>query len=219
MTVAVSADKRRDQNTPVPFTRAGVIVVAAYIAAQMLADIGSLKIALVGGFSIDGGTFIYPLTFTLRDMVHKILGARAARTVIITAALINMLMVFYFVFIAWLPADPSWELQDAFTAVLTPVWRIVVASIIAEVISELLDTEIYELWVTRVTRRYEWSRVLVSNAFGIPVDSLIFCWLAFGGLYPNAVVWSIFWANVLVKMITAVISMPGIYLVKEPPNT
>ncbi|NMC40369.1 MAG: TonB-dependent receptor [Bacteroidales bacterium] len=41
--------------------------MAAYIAAQILSDIGSLKIAWVAGFSIDGGTFIYPLTFTLRD--------------------------------------------------------------------------------------------------------------------------------------------------------
>jgi hypothetical protein len=37
---------------------AGLVVVSLYIAAQMLADIASLKIALVAGFSIDAGTFI-----------------------------------------------------------------------------------------------------------------------------------------------------------------
>ena len=66
-----------------------ICVIAAYIAAQILADIGTLKIALVGGFNIDGGTFIYPLTFTLRDMVHKLLGRRAAQTVILAAGVIN----------------------------------------------------------------------------------------------------------------------------------
>ncbi|MBL7198902.1 MAG: VUT family protein [Anaerolineae bacterium] len=65
---------------------AGLLVVSAYIAAQMLADIASLKIALIGSFSIDGGTFVYPFTFTLRDLVHKLLGKRAARTLVITAA-------------------------------------------------------------------------------------------------------------------------------------
>jgi len=195
-------------------TRAGVIVVAAYIAAQMLADIGSLKIAWVAGFSIDGGTFIYPLTFTLRDMVHKALGRTAARTVVIAAAVINLFMAGFFVFLSALPPDPAWPLQEAFAGVLAPVWRIVIASIVAEVISELLDTEVYHLWVTRVTRRYQWSRVLVSNLFGVPVDSLIFCWGAFGGVLPNAVVWSIFWANVLVKGLTTLVGMPAIYLVK-----
>ena len=196
-------------------TRSGVWVVAAYIATQILADIGSLKIALVAGFSIDGGTFIYPLTFTLRDMVHKLLGRRAARTVIVAAGVINLLMAAYFAFLGNLTPDPTWPLQEAFTSVLTPVWRIVAASIVAELASELLDTGIYHLWVTRITRRYQWTRVLVSNSFSIPLDSLIFCWGAFGGVLPVAVVWSILWANVLVKGLTTLVSLPGIYLVQE----
>jgi len=193
---------------------AGVLTVAAYIAAQMMSDIGSLKIALVASFSIDGGTFIYPFTFTLRDMVHKLLGRKAARTMIVAAAGINLLMALFFAFLAKLPPDPSWPLQQAFADVLTPVWRIVLASILAEVISELLDTEIYQLWVNRITRRYQWARVLVSNSVSVPIDSLVFVWLAFGGVMPVAVVWSIFWANVLVKGITTLVSLPGIYLVK-----
>ena len=40
-----------------------------YAGAQMLSDIASLKIGLVGGFAVDMGTFIYPITFT-RDVVH-----------------------------------------------------------------------------------------------------------------------------------------------------
>jgi uncharacterized integral membrane protein (TIGR00697 family) len=199
----------------VTLTQAGILTVSAYIAAQMVSDIGSLKIALVAGFSIDGGTFIYPFTFTLRDMVHKLLGRRAARTVVIAAAVINLLMALFFAFVARLPADPSWSLQQAFVSVLTPVWRIVLASIVAEVIGELLDTEIYHLWVSRVTHRYQWARVLTSNSISVPTDSLIFVWLAFGGRLPVAVVWSIFWANVLVKGVTTLISLPGIYLVKE----
>jgi hypothetical protein len=99
--------------------------------------------------------------------------------------------------------------------VLAPVWRIVIASIVAEVVSELLDTEMYHVWVTRVTHRYQWARVLTSNSLSIPVDSLIFCWGAFGGVLPAATVWSIFWANVLVKGLTTLISLPGIYLVKD----
>ena len=195
-------------------TRAGVLVVAAYVAAQILADIGSLKIAWVAGFSIDGGTFIYPFTFTLRDMVHKLLGRKAARTLVIAAAVINVIMAGFFALLSALPPDPTWSLQEAFAGVLAPVWRIVVASIIAEVLSELLDTEVYHLWVTRVTRRYQWARVLISNSVSVPLDSLVFCWAAFGGVLPNAVVWSIFWANVLVKGMTTLVGLPAIYLVK-----
>ena len=105
--------------------------------------------------------------------------------------------------------------QAEFVAVLAPVWRIVAASIIAEVLANLMDTEAYRLWVERVTPRYQWARVLISNAISVPLDSLVFCWIAFGGVLPTAVVWSIFAANVLIKGAVTLISLPGIYLVKE----
>lgn len=192
-----------------------IVVISAYIAAQMLSDIGSLKIARIAGFSVDAGTFIYPLTFTIRDLIHKQLGKAAARTVIVAAAVINLAMVVFFEFAAWLPQDSSWGLGREFSAVLGPVWRIVIASIVAEVISELIDTEAYHLWVGRVTRKYQWARVLFSNAISIPIDSLIFCWGAFGFALPAAVVWSIFSANVIIKGLVTVVSLPAIYLVKE----
>ena len=193
----------------------GIVVISLYIAAQLLSDIASLKITLIAGFSIDAGTFIYPLTFTIRDLIHKRLGKQVARTVIILAAGINLFMVLFLQFTAWLPQDPSLGLGREFAAVLGPVWRIVVASIVAEVISELIDTEIYHLWKTRITEKYQWMRVLSSNAVSIPVDSLIFCWGAFGFLLPHEVVWSIFFANVIVKGAVTIVSLPAIYLVKE----
>ena len=199
---------------------AGILVVSSYIAAQMLADVTSLKIARVGSLSVDGGTFIYPFTFTLRDLVHKLLGRGAARTLILAAGAINLAMAALFALVVWLPADPAWALQAEFAAVLGPVWRIVLASISAEVVSELLDTEVYHLWVTRVAARFafarrQWLRVLSSNAVSVPIDSLLFSWVAFGGVLPQATVWSIVLSNVLVKGLVTLISLPGIYLVPE----
>ena len=212
---------KRDRNQIISL----VVLTGSYLAAQMLADIGSLKIALVGSWAIDAGTFIYPLTFSLRDMIHKRLGKTVARICIILAAVINLFMALYFWLVSLLPPDPDWalwegssaSLNDAFSRLMGPVWIIVLASIAAKLISELLDTEVYQFWVSRVTRRFQWSRVLVSNAVSIPVDSLVFCWLAFGwgmGL-PAAAVWQIFWFNVLVKGAITLLSLPSIYLVKD----
>ena len=198
-----------------PLATSAIVVISAYIAAQLLSDIGSLKIARIAGFSIDAGTFIYPLTFTIRDLVHKRLGKQVARIVIILAAGINLFMAAFFQFAAWLPQDAAWGLGREFANILGPVWRIVIASITAEVIAELIDTEVYHFWVTRITRRYQWARVLTSNAVSIPVDSLIFCWLAFGFTLPHSVVWSIFWANIIIKGLVTVTSLPAIYLGKE----
>ena len=192
-----------------------ILVSAAYIAAQMLADIASLKIVLFAGFSMDAGTLVYPITFTLRDLVHKVTGKSGARLTIVVAGAINLFMAGFFWFVSRLPYDPAAGPQPDWNAVLAPVWRIVIASIIAELLAELTDTEVYHLWVTKVTRRFQWMRVLTSNSLSVTLDSLIFVWLAFGGVYPNSVVWSIFWANVLLKGAVTIVSLPTIYLVRK----
>lgn len=194
-----------------------IVIIACYIGTQMMADIGSLKIALVFGFSVDGGTFIYPFTFTLRDLVHKRLGKKAARILVISAAVINMAMALFFWIVSILPQDPAWGMGAEFSMILGPVWLIVTASIIAEVVGELMDTEIYHFWRTKVTKRYQWVRVLVSNGLSAPVDTFIFVLIAFAFVLPFGTVLEIFVFNVIIKYMVTIVSMPAIYLVKEGP--
>ncbi len=205
---------------PVTVSRVAVLVVAAYIGAQMLSDVASLKIGVVFGLAVDMGTFIYPITFTLRDVVHKVLGKRNAQTIIIAAGVINLFMAGYLAWAARVPSDPTWGLGEQFSAILGPVWRIVLASIAAEVVSELTDTEIYHWFVTRVTTRYQWARVLTSNAISIPIDTFVFSVFAFAPLpgladnaltLPWATVWQIFLFNLAVKFAVTIVSLPLIY--------
>jgi hypothetical protein len=200
--------------------RSLLIVGGAYVAAQMMADIASLRVISVAGHAVDAGTLIYPFTFTLRDLVHKISGKTAARTVIVLAAGINVLMAGFFWLVARLPPDALTGPQLEFGAVLSPVWGIVVASIVAEVLSELIDTEAYQRWELRFGQRHQWGRVLASNAVAIPVDSAVFVGLAtLFGIFPSEVAWSIFWVNVVLKAVVTVISIPWIYWVRPEPLT
>lgn len=191
------------------------MAVAAYVAAQMLSDVASVKIGVVAGLAVDMGTFIYPVTFTLRDVVHKTIGRSGARLLVLVAGAINLVMAAYLAWAAAVPSDPSWGLGREFAAVLTPVWRIVLASILAEIASELADTETYHWFVTRVTARHVWARVLVSNAVAIPIDNMIFCVGAFGWALPWTTVGQIFVANLAVKAVVTVASIPLIYTVRR----
>ena len=187
----------------------------------MLSDITSLKIGLVAGYAVDMGTFIYPITFTLRDLVHKTLGKRNAQALIVMAAVINLFMAAYLAWAASVPSDPAWGLGAEFSAILGPLWRIVIASIMAELVSELIDTEAYHWFVTRITKKYQWARVLFSNTISVPIDNVIFAVGAFGPLpflqdhfltLPWAIVWQIFVFNLVVKYGMTLISLPLIYL-------
>ncbi|HJR91447.1 MAG TPA: queuosine precursor transporter, partial [Acidimicrobiia bacterium] len=163
-------------------------VAGGYVAAQVLADIASLRIIEVAGFAVDAGTLVYPFTFTLRDLIHKVAGKHAARTVILTAAVVNLGMALLFWVTSRLPAADTAPQTVLFGDVLAPVWGIVVASILAEVIAEFIDTEVYSAWARRLGERHQWGRVLSSNAVAIPVDSAVFVGVAvLTGVFPVAV--------------------------------
>jgi uncharacterized integral membrane protein (TIGR00697 family) len=192
-----------------------IIVCAIYVSAQLLANIASLQIVVFAGLSFDAGTFIYPITFTLRDLAHKVLGLKGVRVLIITAVAINLFMAVFFWFISILQPDTTAGSSEIWGKILSPVWRITIASVLSQLISELTDTEVYRVWVERITRRYQWMRVLVSNSISVPLDSLAFSFMAFYGTMPVESVWGIFWANVIIKVLVTVVSLPFIYLVKE----
>jgi uncharacterized integral membrane protein (TIGR00697 family) len=130
-------------------------------------------------------------------------------------------MALYLQWAARAPADASYTLGPGFSAIFSPRWRITVASIVAEVVSELADTEVYHWFVTRVTTAHQWARVAVSNAVSIPLDNVIFAVGAFGAIpgfadhpltLPWTAVWDIFVVNLTIKALVSVLAMPLIYL-------
>ena len=152
-----------------PVSRVAIAAVGAYVGAQVIADVASLKIGIVAGRAVDMGTFIYPITFTLRDVVHKALGTpggphardhrgRRERVHGAVPAVGGPGAERRLVPARRRSSRPCWR----------PLWRITVASIVAEVVSELVDTEVYHWFVTRVTTRHQWARVAVSNAVSMP---------------------------------------------------
>lgn len=193
----------------------GVQISGIYIALQMISDIMSLRILSIAGMSVDGGTLIYPLTFTIRDLLHRVVGKSVVRSVIMLAAVVNIFMIVCFWVVSHLSPDMTVGVQESFAIVLLPSWRIVVASIFAEIVSETLDGEMYEKWEQKFGKKKLWGRVIFSNAFSIPVDSAIFSFVAFAGILPIEVVVSIFISNVIIKYAIGSLSLPLIYATKN----
>ena len=192
-----------------------ILIIGVYIACQMISNISSAKIANVLNLAVDGGTFLYPLAFTIRDMAHKTIGKKNTQKLIIVSAIINIFTPIYFYIVSQIPADSNWEFNEAFQITLSPVMRIVIASIIASTLSELVDTEVYHFFITKITKRFQWLRVLVSNAFSIPIDNFLFVIIAFWGVLTIEDLIEIFTFNFFVKYAVTIISVPLIYLAKD----
>ena len=185
-------------------------LVCAYAGASLIANIMSIRAVSILGWAVDAGTLTYPLTFTLRDLIHKVGGRSAARVAIVSTAGLNIAMALGLWAAAKLPADMTVGPQSEFGQVLLVTQRIVAASIIAQLAAELADTEVYHRFAHRFGGRFQMGRVLTSNAFSV---------IAFGGVFPRATVIDIIIANIVIKGISSLLTAPLIHLVPDLATT
>lgn len=204
-----------------------VSLIGAYLVFQAIADIGATKLIQLGNIVLPAGTIIFTLTFTIRDLIHKRLGKEWARACIIIAGILNIIMAVYLAIMAKIPSPVFFELNDSWNNIFVLMPSITLGSICAEVISELIDTELYHGWKTKFTKFPQWTGVLASNVVSLPIDSLIFASLAFtilpvilgGTTLPLSAALSLSMGQIVWKAIVTVVSLPLIYLIKEDNKT
>ena len=189
----------------------GTLLVGLYIACELIANVTASKPIQLGGIVVPAAIFIYTLTFTLIDLINETFGKQGARKVIFAALIANLLLAAYTQFAVILPPASFYQGQEAFSTVLGNTPRIVLASLVAYLLSSLVDAEIFAFWKSNI-RGPKWARVLISNTISTGIDSMVFITLAFYGLMP---VWALIKGQYLVKMAVTVGSLPLIYLVKS----
>jgi queuosine precursor transporter len=183
------------------------LLVALYIACEIIANITANKPIQLLGMTAPGGVFIYALTFTLIDLINEQFGKQGARRVVFAAFAANILFALYSSFILALPSPAYYTNQEAFASVLGSTPRIVAASLLAYMVSSLIDVEVFDAWKRKVGG-YRWLRVLASNTVSTGVDSALFVAVAFGGSLPLV---PLILGQYVIKMGITVISVPLIY--------
>jgi len=215
--------------------QATILLCGLYLFFSLAGNIAATKVTYFGSLVMDAG-FIYSLTFTWRDLIHKQLGRSAAVTTIWLAAALNLFAALYFQLVVMLPAQGDWAGsggQAAWTFLFgiidtsSGVWwqsifslqmRIVLGSILTALIAEMIDTQVYHIWTRGRGRSWpQWTRVFASNAVSIPVDSILFPLIAFTGIVGSQALVQMFWTNITVKAIITLLIFWTIYLVPEDP--
>jgi uncharacterized integral membrane protein (TIGR00697 family) len=191
------------------------LLIGLYVACEIISNVTAGKPVAIAGIVVPAAVFLYTLTFTLIDLINERLGKAGARQVVATAFAANLLLAGYVQFAVWLPPAPFYKEAGAFAGVLGSTPRIVFASLVAYLVSSLVDTEIFAWWLTHVAGP-KWIRVLTSNAVSTLVDSVLFITIAFTGVLP---VWPLIRGQYLVKMGVTLISLPLIYATRGYERT
>jgi hypothetical protein len=157
------------------------ILLAFMAVIVILSNIGASKGVQFGPIITDGGFFLFPFAYILGDVISEIYGFKMARKAILTTfALSIFASLAYWVIIA-LPGftdDYGIAKQHALEDALGPVPQIVLASLLAFLVGQTINSQIMVRLKARHGERKLWVRLMGSSGVGEFFDTLIFCLIA-----------------------------------------
>lgn len=188
-----------------------IIAIVSYAIIAVASDIFANKMLNIGGLTLAGGILLVPLSFSIRDLVHRCVGYENAKKIVWATAFVNLVIAALLILLDILPSAVEGQ-QDAWHSLMGSSWRIIIASFIAQLIADLSDTYVFEWFTRRMGDRRTWLRVAGSNIISTFFDSILFSMIAFLGVLPMEVIWPSIISSFAVKFVVAELATPIAYL-------
>ena len=185
-----------------------------FAAALITANVVSTKILVLGPFIVPAGVLAYSITFAMTDTLCELWGRRQAQVVVAAGFLAQLLVLGLILLAVHLPGAPFWKNQAAYASVFGSVNRIILASLVAYLVSQSFDLWAFTWLKERFQGRHLWLRNNLSTAASQSIDTLIFITVAFAGTvaFPNAqALLPLIGGQLAVKWIIAVADTPLVY--------
>lgn len=183
---------------------------ACSAAALAIAAVLANKVAVFWGLMVPAGAVAYALTFPISDVVCEVWGKRYAAWLVgfgfaalaVTYGLIQLALLMN-------PA-PFFQHEEAFQQVVGGTARMVIASLLAYLVSQFNDVWLFSWLKHKTNGRHLWLRNNLSTWVSQFIDSTVFCMVAFYGVIE---VWPVIWGQFVVKILVALADTPLVYLV------
>lgn len=188
--------------------RSLMILSALFVSSLTIAAVLASKIVNIFGLFVPAGILAYSVTFLVSDTIGEIWGRKTANNVVI-AGFVALASVFLLIRLSIsLPSAPFWQNQEAYSTILSASSRIIIASLIAYLVSQYHDVWLYHFIKERTGKKHLWLRNNASTAMSQLLDSVIFIVIAFYGTMP---VIPLILGQWVIKLIIAILDTPFVY--------
>jgi uncharacterized integral membrane protein (TIGR00697 family) len=162
---------------------------------------------------MDGGNLLFPISYIFGDVLVEVYGYAHSRRIIWLGFALNLFAAATFTLVALLPPAPGWDMQEAFAAILLQTPRVVLGSLAAFWCGSFLNAFVMAKLKIRTRGRHLWLRTIGSTIVGQAIDSTLFTFLAFAGVWPLALVLKISLWNFVLKTTYEVLATPLTYVI------
>ncbi len=198
--------------TPLRITPFLLVVAMLFVGFLITANILAVKIARIGIFTVPAAIVVFPLTYLFDDVLTEVWGYAASRIVIWTGFLANALVVFFIECAIALPGVVPGQ-DAAFRSVLGGTPRIVIASFVAYLAGEFLNSYVLARLKVATEGRFLWLRTIGSTVVGQSVDTALFISIAFTGILAPHVLLATIAGVAVLKICYEVIATPLTYAI------
>jgi uncharacterized integral membrane protein (TIGR00697 family) len=193
-----------------------VILAGIFITNAVIAELIGGKLITIFGVPMSVGILPWPIVFVTTDLINEYFGEKGVRKLsLITASLIAYTFVILFIAMQ-IPAMQGDKLvtDDQFNGVFGQSMWIIVGSITAFMVSQLIDVSIFHFVKNKTGGKMIWLRSTGSTLISQLFDSFIVLGIAFWmtGKMTTAVFIASALTGYFVKMIIAIVLTPLIYL-------
>nr|MBC7244413.1 queuosine precursor transporter [Chloroflexota bacterium] len=188
-------------------------VMVLFVAVLIISNVASSKILLLGPFTFDGGTILFPISYIFGDILTEVYGYIRSRRVIWSGFFCTALMAVVLAIVGMLPPAPGWTNQEAYMAILGITPRIVLGSLIAYFSGEFSNSYVLAKMKIWTQGRWLWTRTVASTIVGEGVDTLLFVLIAFYGALPSALLGSVIVSNYVFKVGIEALATPITYAI------
>jgi queuosine precursor transporter len=149
---------------------------------------------------ITPGTFLYPLTFLIVDLLNENFGLRLARKAILFAFASNAMIIILLYGSTFLPGLPGWKLDTPYNDVILHVSSVLVASSVSFLVSENINSYLLCKIKELTNSRFLFLRIFLSTLFAVIIDSFLFCYIAFYGAMQNSDILNMIYVQIAIKV-------------------
>jgi uncharacterized integral membrane protein (TIGR00697 family) len=161
------------------------ILVALFVSSVIASSLMGNKIANFGFFEAGVGIMIFPLSYLTMDIIQEVIGKEVARKILFgTLFALAFVMVVTYISTA-LPSAKRDFYPEEYNKVFGVSIRVMLASLIAFVIADLSDIEIFAKIKEKTKEKMLWLRATGSTIVSQFIDSVVFMFLAFYGISPK----------------------------------
>jgi len=188
-------------------------ITAFFVTVLLVSNVASSKILVLGPFTFDGGTILFPLSYIFGDILTEVYGYARSRSVIWTGFAMILLASAVFMIVGALPAASDWSGQAAYDQILGLTPRIVGASLTAYFFGEFSNSFILAKMKILTSGKHLWMRTIGSTLVGEGFDTIIFVLIAFSGVLPGDLLWTIIVSNYIFKVGVEILFTPVTYAI------